>query len=249
MLSTSLHLLRPGKALLLGLYSLSNRKRKRINYWQKKPFLFLCVFCISLMLFCCAPLSFRAHPEFELRARKFNTLGLIPCDISVYEVLGLGLIEKRHDWFAASNENIVNAIKEDLINKHYNIKAITIDEEVKNELKEIYALYRTVNKSIQLHVYGPQLFPEKVKNFEYSLGSIEKILKRSGSDSLVFVYGLDRVSKGDGAAFLSVAVVDASGTIVWYCAKGIQSKNGLRDPESASELVQNILGSFPEAGR
>jgi hypothetical protein len=105
-----------------------------------------------------------------------------------------------------------------------------------------------VNKSIQLHTYGPQLFPEKKKNFEYSLGSVERILQKSGTDSLMFVRGLDHVLKGKEEAFISVAFVDSSGTILWYCEKGIRDEGGLRDPESASKLVENVLASFPGVG-
>lgn len=213
-----------------------------------KSLLSLSIVSISLMLHGCSSPAYRAHPEFEVRARKFNTLALMPSDVRAYEVSGLGLMEHRDDWCAASKENIVNALKEGLKEKHFEIKVVTVNEEEKEEVEEIQALYRAVNKSIQLHTYGPQLFPEKEKNFKYSLGSVEKILQRSGSDSLVFVSGFDHVSKGMGAAFVSVAVVDSSGSVIWYCAKGIRGERGLRDPVSASALVQNILASFPEVG-
>jgi hypothetical protein len=86
-----------------------------------------------------------------------------------------------------------------------------------------------------------------MKNFVYSLGSVERILKNSGTDSLMFVRGLDHVLKGHEEAFISVAFVDSSGTILWYCEGGIRGEGGLRDPESASKLVENVLASFPGA--
>lgn len=201
-----------------------------------------------MMVFSCAPTTYRAHPEFEIKARNFNTLGLMLCDIKVYEVSGLGLVELRDDWCATVRKNIRNALIKSLKEKHYNIKTLTIDEEMREEIEEIQALYMVVNKSIQLHTYGPQLFPEKEKHFDYSLGSVEKILQNSGTDSLLFVCGLDHVSSSQEAAFVSVAVVDSSGTIIWYSMKGIRGEHGLRNPESASELVHNILASFSEAG-
>ena len=213
-----------------------------VDSWCKIQVLILCT---SMMLFGCASPAYRAHPEFEMRAGNLNTLGLMPCDIKAYEVSGLGLVELRDDWCVTSNKNVVNALIKSLKDKHYNIKALTIDQEIEEEMDGIRALYRVVNKSIQLHTYGPQLFPEKGKNFEYSLGPVEEILRRSGADSLVFVSGLDHESKGGRVAFVSVAVADSSGAIVWYCVRGIKGERGLRDPEIASELVDNILASFP----
>ena len=208
----------------------------------------LALFCISLAFFGCTTPAYRAHPEFEIRAGNLNTMGIMPCDIKAYEVSGLGLVELRDDWCVTSKKNVVNALIQGLKDKHYNTKALTIDQEIEEEMDRIQALYRVVNKSIQLHTYGPQLFPEKGKNFVYSLGPFEEVLQRSGANSLVFVSGLDHESRGGRVAFLSVAVADSSGAIVWYCVKGIEGERGLRDPEIASKLVNNILASFPEVG-
>ena len=216
-----------------------------VDSWCKIQVLIL---CISMMLVGCAPPAYRAHPEFEIRAGNFSTMGLMPCDIKAYEVSGLGLVELRDDWCITSKKNVMNALIKGFKDKHYNIKTLTIDQEIEEEMDGIRALYRVVNKSIQLHAYGPQLFPEKGKNFEYSLGSVEEILRRSGADSLVFVSGLDHESRGGRAAFVSVTVADSSGAIVWYCVKGIQGERGLRDPEIALGLMQEILASFPEVG-
>ena len=215
---------------------------------HKKSLPFLSILCISMMLFGCAQPAYRAHPEFQTRARNINTLGLMPSYIKVYEVSGPGLIELRDDWCVISTKNVVNALIRDLKDKNYKIKTLISDREIEEEMEEIRALFGVVNKSIQLHTYGPQLFPEKEKSFKYSLGSVGKILQRSGADSLVLVSGLDHVSKGGGTAFVSVAFADSSGTIIWYCVKGIQGERGLRDPEIASGLMEDILASFPEVG-
>ena len=215
---------------------------------EYKSLPFLSILCISMMFFGCAQPAYRAHPEFEIRATNINTLALMPSDVKAYEVSGLGLIELRDDWCVISTKNVVNALIQDLKDKNYNIKTLTSDREIEEEMDEIRTLFRVVNKSIQLHTYGPQLFPEKEKSFKYSLGSVEKFLKRSGADSLVFVNGLDHVSKGGGTAFVSVAFADSSGTIVWYCVKGIQGERGLRDPEIASGLMKDVLASFPQVG-
>ena len=217
---------------------------------KKRILLFLSCLSISLMAFGCAPQAYRIHPEFEKRARNFNTLGLMLCDVKAYEITGLGVVELRKGWCTTGRENLISALVEGLGKKNYKIKPLAKDKdkEIEEEIAEIEAVYGAVNKSIQLHTYGPQLFPEKKKNFQYSLGSVERILQKSGTDSLVFVRGLDHVFKGKEEAFISVAFVDSSGTILWYCEKGIRGEGGLRDPESVSKLVENVLASFPGVG-
>ena len=58
------------------------------------------------------------------------------------------------------------------------IKPITLDKEIEEEMEEIYALYNAVSTRIILHTQGDNKFPEKVENFDYSIGFIENILKR-----------------------------------------------------------------------
>ncbi len=215
---------------------------------KKRILLFLPCLSIALMVFGCAPQAYRIHPEFEKRAQDSNTLGLLLCDVKAYEITGLGVVELRKGWCTTGKENLVSALVENLRKKNYEIRPLAKDKEIDEEITEIEAVYGAVSKSIQLHTYGPQLFPEKKKNFEYSLGSVEGILQKYSTDSLEFVRGLDHVLKGKEEAFISVAFVDSSGTILWYCEKGIRGEGGLRDPESASKLVENVLASFPGVG-
>jgi hypothetical protein len=213
---------------------------------QRRSVLCLPIFCVSLMLLSCVSQAYRAHPDLELRARRLYIIGLMPTDLKMYEVSGFGLVELRDDWCAAGTENVMNAVIAALKEKGYSIKPIKGDEELEQEIEEINALYRSVHKSIQLHTYGPQLFPEKRRDFQYSLGSIEKILQKSGTDSLLFVQGVDKVLNGREEAVVSVALADASGAILWYCAKVYKGDRTLRDPKTAAGFVEGILTSFPE---
>jgi len=225
---------------------LKTRARERTCASQRRSVLSLPIFCTSLMLLSCVSQAYRTHPDLELRARHLYTIGLMPSDLRIYEVSGLRLVELRDDWSAAGTENVMNAVIGALKEKGYSIKPIKVDEEIEEEIEEIDALYRSVHKSIRLHTYGPQLFPEKSKDFQYSLGSIEKILQKSGTDSLLFVRGVDKVLNAREEAVVSVALADASGAILWYCAKVYKGDRGLRDAKTAAGFVEAILASFPE---
>jgi len=55
---------------------------------------------------------------------------------------------------------------------------------------EIQALYTQVNRSIQLHSYGPRSFLKKSPGSNTAWGLLQRVLEACGTDSLVFVNGL-----------------------------------------------------------
>ena len=192
------------------------------------------------------PAPYRTHPQFESRVAKIKALTLVPPAVEVYELFPSGLSELREDWSVLARKNLEEALAENFRRKHYSIRILRADSEVRKELAEIRALYTEVNRSVQLHSYGPQVFPEKVTRFEYSIGSIQTVLEACGTDSLVFVTGFDQVSSQDPKTYVSVAVTDSSGTILWYCVKGSRGGNELKNPQSTALLVKEILSSFPK---
>ena len=239
---------------------------------QKKSLGFLGVACLLFMAFGCAPKIYRAHPELEMRSKDIKKPGLISPNVKVLELTAGGIRELRDDWSIRGEENVLRAITENLEEKQIEIKALTVDEDIQEEMEDIQALYRAVSISIILHTYGPFVFPEKKKNFDYSIGSIERILEKFGSDALIFTYGFDEIStKGrkalkvasivagaftgvvimprSGITVVSVALVDASGTIFWYSIKGSEGGYDLRKHKSTSKLVKDILSGFPRLGK
>lgn len=222
---------------------------------------------VGFLTYGCAPPSFRAHPQFETRSKDIRSPGLLSPDVKVYEFTAGGVRELRDDWCLKGKENVQNAILGCFREKPWEVKPITVDKDLEEELEDIYALYRAVSHCILRHTYGEFMFPEKVKNFDYSIGSVESLTKRYGVDALIFVYGFDEISTAGrkaltaaaviagaftgvmiiprgGITFISVAVVDPTGTILWFNFKGAQGAYDLRDPESATKLVKTILSEF-----
>ena len=206
----------------------------------------LCLFPLSYFTEGCMPAPYRAHPQFESRVAKIKALTLVPPAVEVHELFPSGLSELRDDWSVLGRKNLEQALVEKFGKKLYSVGTLRVDSEVLKELEEIQALYAQVNKSVQLHSYGPQVFPEKVTQFEYGMGSIQRVLEACGTDSLVFVTGFDQVSSQDPKTYVSIAVTDSSGTILWYCVKGSKGGHELRDPFSTAMLVEEILSSFPK---
>jgi hypothetical protein len=229
----------------------------------------LTCFCLLFIAAGCAPKTYRAHPEFEMRAKNIKTQGLITPDVKVYELTAGGVQELRDDWCGKGKENVSNAIAEMFKGKPIEIKPLATDKDIEEEMEDIQALYRAVITSIHLHTYGgPYTFPEKQKNFDYSIGSVDEVLKRYGSDALIFVYGFDEISTSGrkaltaagilvgaftgvvitpraGITALNIAVVDPSGAILWYNSRGSQGGHDLRDHDSCASLVEDILSDYP----
>jgi hypothetical protein len=236
---------------------------------QKKSLIFVLGLSLLFMAVCCAPLKpYRTHPEFEMRAKNIKTTGLLSPDIKIYEFTAGGVKELRDDWCSKGRENVQGALVECLREKPLEVKPITFDQEMEEEMQEIYALYRAVSTSINIHTYGDFKFPEKMKNFDYSIGSIDKILQKHETDALIFVYGFDEISTGgrkalqaagiiagaltgvvviprSGFTVVNVALVDPSGGILWYNIKGSQGGYDLRTPESATNFIRAVLSDYP----
>jgi hypothetical protein len=207
----------------------------------------LCLFPLFCFTEGCVPADQRVHPQFESRVTKIKALTLVPPTVEVYELSPSGLPELRDDWCVLGKKNLEEALVEKFREKRYSIHLPRSDSSVRKELAEIQALYVQVNKSVQLHSYGPQVFPEKVTQFEYGMGSIQRIVEAYGTDSLVFVNGFDQVSLHNPKTYVSIAVADSSGTILWYCVKGSKGGYELKDPSSTAMLVEEILSSFPKS--
>jgi hypothetical protein len=210
----------------------------------------------------------------------------------------------RTEWTGRANENVRTGIEEILGQKRIQVKDLPpADGEALDELKEIQALFRVVNSSIRLHtfkdqtiaeeleyfraLYGgsekelpkdlfiPFIFPEKEKNFLYSLGPL-KVLSREGRGSYyLIVNGCDEVSNEErrhlvmagvllrnmvktpieipglpeaGHTSVGVAVIDDRGDILWYNAGGGVVFTVL-DANKAEQLMKSLLMKIPGGER
>lgn len=232
-------------------------------YSCKKHFGGLLLILVSLLLTIgCAPPSYRAHPELDTRSKNIKTSGLLPPDIKIYEFTAGGVHELRDDWCNIGKDNVMRAFLENLNGKSIEIKTITIDKDIEEEIEDIQALYRAVSTSINMHTYGPFLFPEKQKNFDYSIGPLDKVLKKVGADAIVFIHGTDEISTSgrkaliaigfitgiiprSGITTLNVSIVDSSGAILWHSIKGNEGGHDLREHSSSKRIVESVLADFP----
>ena len=223
----------------------------------------------ALIVSGCAPTAYRKHPQFDSYCRNLKTYGLVKPRVEVFEISAGGVPELRDDWCAAARGNVVAALERQFSSKMINLKTIEPDVSASQEFEEVSALYKVVSYSIKAHTYSaPNVFPEKVDKFDYSLGPINRVLERHGCDGLIFVYGYEEVPSAGRKALMAagmvigaltgvytaprgvvttmdVALVDSSGRILWYSFQA-QGGSDLRDPGSAAQLVERVMSDFPE---
>jgi hypothetical protein len=196
----------------------------------------------------CATSSYRLHPDFKQKTQPIKVVYFMPPEVTVYEELPDGRLQIHESWIRETQVTLLRVVEQELSAKNYRIihyplpNLSTVDES-----KDIAELYRAVNKSIQLQTFGPDIFPDKVDNFVYSVGPIEDFLLQKNADAMVFVRGRDRVSPHRPRTHLSLALADANGTVIWYSASGEKGRGRLNEFELAKCLTQKVLKSLPEA--
>ncbi len=238
----------------------------------------LLTLALGVLLSGCAK-NIRTIPDLAERVRKIKIVALARPDVKIYEVSAGGLHELRVEWSEKGRENVAKAVLDRFRGSPVEIRLLEPDSDTEQELNEVLALFEAVSQSIILHTYSeqnnPNVFPDKVKNFEYSVGSLETLLRKSGADALLLLTGVDEVATGGKKALnvlgvvtgiavgavtgvpivprmegtaMRVALADKSGAIVWYNINGSVTTD-LLDPDSSGDFVSDTLSHFPGLDR
>ena len=208
----------------------------------------LCMLVLIIMTGC-AP-AFRAHPQLEEKVTSIKTVAIMPPSVKVYQLAVGGDRQLMEDATPAATQHVASAIEEKLkghsgwVFKSFRAPSAILDTGhdltpagVQAELEDTQALFEAVSASVLLHTYEPksrgaadQTFPEKVKNFDYSLGpDVERLAKLANADALLFVSGVDHISTGGRkvamalGVLLSAAVSVAAGAAVGSAAGAASS--------------------------
>ena len=234
-------------------------------YAKKIPVHYL-VLSLLILLSGCVPAIQTNQDSLEKRARGLTSIKMITPDIKVYSLSAGDISEKRDDWSAAGRKNAEKAIIEGLKEKGVRVSLLKENARTGAECEEVLALYKAVIESVYTHTVmgSPNFFPDKLKDFDYTVGSLAGVVNRNKGEGLLIVYGSDEISTGgrkalrvvqainpfaapqlSGVTFIHVALVDASGDLLWW--RGFADSGGydLRDYESTKEFVRRLLEEFP----
>jgi len=229
---------------------------------------------LSILAGCATAPNYRSNPQFSDKMQSAKRIVLIPLRTDVYQLTAGGVKEKMDEWTQQAKRNVMAAIEQDLKAKPLlfikPFDDMLLSPEKQADLDETRALYDAVSSSILVHTYGqpPNLFAEKIKNFDYSLGP--EIRELVGDvDAALFVSCEDNIATAGrkaiqagsmilgalvgvamtpnmGITSISMALVDAdTGFIMWYNVHASGGDHDLRNPIDTTTLVKQLLKDLP----
>lgn len=212
---------------------------------------------LSAALFGCAQPGKRIHAEYDRRVSGIRVVGIVVPEISYYDVSFGGTREKNDESSQQANENVVAAIKAELVQRGFEAREIAREGELKQSLDEIVGLFDTIAWSYRSHVLAASpgdVFPHKAAFFDYSVGPIDDVLDAHHVDALILVDGGGRGNSFfvTGGTVLLVALADRTGALLWFEPYAKPSgfiQRDIRDPEKVRKIVEEIFKTMPEAGK
>ena len=214
----------------------------------------------------CAPAPYRIHPDFEPRVQKMRAIGLATPDVKIYALTAGGVQELRDDWSAEGRKAVTDAVVAHFKRRHVAVKLVQ-PKNRESEMDDLQALYRAVSSSVLDHTYSDtERFPSKMARFEYTVGSVDKVLAGNGAQGLIIIYAFDEISTAgrkalkvltsplslitgvkprSGYSAMTAALVDTSGSVLWYNIQANEGGYDLREPGSAASFVDRLLEGLP----
>jgi hypothetical protein len=208
----------------------------------------LIVILIGLFLSGCTYSSERLHPQFPSFRQSMGAMLVLMPEIGIFEQMPDGSRLFKDIQSQEAQRKAQQSIVRELQNRHFTVQTADPRLMQSPELLSVTSLFRSVNRSIQLHTFGPQLFPAKLSAFEYDLGSVADMLKANRADGLVLALGHQTASDQPSKNWLSIAVVEPEGRIIWYSLQGDHQKFNLQTSEGMTALVAATLAGFWEKG-
>lgn len=227
--------------------------------------------CLFLLSACIPAMKMPSnYEEREARAKELKTILLLTPDITINSLSAGDVKEEMPEWSEAGQMNVVKAVEFEVETNGRNMKLLDPKTTYRKTVDEVKELHLAVMQSIYDHaLYDPasgnmNLFPQRIEHFDYTVGSVEKLLNAYRADGMLIVRGQDNISTGGrkalgvvkylnpfsdkqlgGMTFLEATLTDARGDILWYLIKWNAGDYDLRDPEETGKFVNDMFESFP----
>lgn len=210
------------------------------RYWRILLLVMLSGCCLNG---CTAPLV-RVNPLFSGAEKAMNRILVIPPEIHLVELMPGGGRLDLDDTSRMAAADVRHAIAAQLNGNGY--IALTADDATlqRKDCRSLVSLFRAVNHAIRLHVFGPQVFPEKVRQFDYQLGPVDGILSSHGADGLLLALGRQTPGAGPADNWLSIALVDPEGHILWYAIQYGAEAVDFQGADRIRALVASTMASL-----
>jgi len=217
---------------------------KNMSATQTKQLINPAIAILLILTAGCSLASHNLHPEYNNRISSIKNPVLLMSDVNMYQITPDGRATRRDDWSALGRKNLQDAITQNLKRRQGNLMPLTKTDRTSQEIEEVIALYKLVHETMDQQIFGASRNISKERGFQYSLGSMETILRRFGADAAIFITGYDKISARGRKSMLDLAIADRSGAILYYSVSGTIKGNDLRDPASAQLMVRSLLSGI-----
>ncbi|MBR9986457.1 MAG: hypothetical protein KFF68_11150 [Desulfosarcina sp.] len=208
----------------------------------------LIMYLIGLLVSGCTFTSERLHPQFPSYRQSMGVMLVLVPEIGIFEQMPDGSRLFQDVRSQEVQRHAQQSIVRQLQARRFTVKTADPRMMQSPELRSVTSLFRSVNRSIQLHTFGPQPYPAKLNAFEYHLGPVAEILKANRADGLVLALGHQTARAQPVKNWLSIAVVEPDGRIIWYGLQGDHQKFNLQTADGLTALVETTLVNFWEQG-
>lgn len=237
--------------------------------WKRICFCLPMLFLLSLTACMPAMKMPGNYDERAARAAKLDTVLLLTPDITVNSLSAGDVREEMPEWSEQACELVAEAVKVELQAKGREMKLLDPKTRHRKTVDDVKDLHLAVMSSIYDHtIYEPgnmNIFPQRIEHFDYTVGSVQELLKAYRADGMLIVRGQDNISttgrkalgvvqslnpfsqgQMGGMTFLEATLTDAKGDVLWFFIKWNAGDYDLREPEDAAKFVQEMFEDFEE---
>jgi hypothetical protein len=234
-------------------------------------FPFLTAFCFFIVMQGCGPsLREQALADFNNQVKSIKTVGVVSPDMLIYELSAGGVRELMYEWCETARGNFSNAVADELNTRSVGSRPIDFDHDKDADLEEMYYLNRAISESLQWNTTYRKLAlcADERTCPDYSFGPVEPLLKKYKVDALLMVWGQgEQETSGRASArrrsraisilsgfgyvriapirnpgtYVSMALIDRSGSVLWYTSTRSGKGYDLRDQAKVKELTRRML--------
>lgn len=191
----------------------------------------------------------RMHQNFSKIAKSIRVIAIAPTQVKAVHYVN-DIPEQRSDWTETGMRGASKALKSRF---EHNARVVFLDRNTSAsaECEDIYPLYDAIRSSIVKHASkGRDVFYEKFRDFDYSVGSIETILDKVHADALLVttvytvIYSKSLQASQQGG-YATSALIDRSGDLLWFSESGTAIGYDIRTEWGVQGILRQALTGFP----
>jgi hypothetical protein len=207
------------------------------------------------------------HGSTGGQMEEVRKLAALPAELTLKQLSAGGVSEKRDDWTASARTHARAVLEEMRPDSIVYVADLDARADLADEIREVRALFDLIDMNIMLLGVAPV----PTASFNFSVGSVDRILEAAGADALLIVGGTDEIFTTDrkvlsvislvasaaltgqavmpssGEAHISAGLIARDGTILWWNFLGDAEIGDLRKPEGVEATIRRLLGSTPAA--